>query len=278
MIPCDIENKADSAQYHQVRDDTEQGLKKGAILKVSADGEQELPPGETPQPSRSDSEEYFPTKHQQKAGGNAHFSAEEAGHDHKKTNGPLGNKWRTAMDPGSSQARKPQARWSSFRNDRQESAGPSERRRRSVSQSETVREDGEDEREEETAQPEAQQGTHKGWSVLRSRVLPGRQSTGTGPTPGVGKVTAFAATSVASVPITTELLAAQLPVMILKTWLDRDEHGNRAVPVLLGNLRFRVGDSVGLTAGGLSGKEMFKLECEYGDGAVKWVSENAESQ
>jgi phospholipase D1/2 len=35
-----------------------------------------------------------------------------------------------------------------------------------------------------------------------------------------------------------------------------------------------VGDSVGVKAGRQTGKEMFKLECEYGDGAVKWVSKN----
>jgi phospholipase D1/2 len=80
-------------------------------------------------------------------------------------------------------------------------------------------------------------------------------------------------TAIASLPVTTELMAGQLPVMMLKTWLDRDEHGNRAVPVLLGNMRFRVGDSVGIRAGKEhTGKEMFKMECEYGDGAVKWVS------
>ena len=82
----------------------------------------------------------------------------------------------------------------------------------------------------------------------------------------------MAPASIASVPITTELFAGQLPVMMLKTWLDRDEDGNRAVPVLLGNLRFRVGDIVGLKIGKQTGREMFKLECEYGDGAVKWVS------
>ena len=78
-------------------------------------------------------------------------------------------------------------------------------------------------------------------------------------------------TAIGSVPVTTELLSGQLPVMMLKTWLDRDDEGRRAVPVLLGNLRFRVGDSVGLRAGRETGKEMFKVECEYGDGVVKWV-------
>lgn len=112
----------------------------------------------------------------------------------------------------------------------------------------------------------------KRWSMLRARVLPSRNQTGLGPTPGANKTSALAPTVIASLPITTELMAGQLPVMILKTWLDRDEDGNRAVPVLLGNLRFRVGDSVGLKEGEKTGREMFKLECEYGDGAVRWVS------
>jgi phospholipase D1/2 len=72
--------------------------------------------------------------------------------------------------------------------------------------------------------------------------------------------------------MTNEMLAGTLPVMILKTWIDRDEDGHRAVPVLLGNLRFRIGDSVGIRSGGRpTGREMFKIECEYGDGAIKWV-------
>lgn len=119
---------------------------------------------------------------------------------------------------------------------------------------------------------EEQTDAAKRWQMLRSRVLPSRTATNLGPMPGVGKTSALAPTVIASLPITTELMAGQLPVMILKTWLDRDEDGNRAVPVLLGNLRFRVGDSVGLKEGEKTGREMFKLECEYGDGAVRWVS------
>lgn len=117
------------------------------------------------------------------------------------------------------------------------------------------------------------EAAQKRWSMLRHRILPSRTSFGgnpTGPTPG--RVSALAPTVIASVPLTTELFAGQLPVMILKSWIDRDEDGRKAVPVLLGNLRFRVGDSVGLRQGKeATGKEMFKVECEYGDGAVKWV-------
>jgi phospholipase D1/2 len=32
-----------------------------------------------------------------------------------------------------------------------------------------------------------------------------------------------------------------------------------------------VGDSVGFKQEDATGREMFKVECEYGDGAVKWV-------
>ncbi|GMK58130.1 hypothetical protein CspeluHIS016_0501620 [Cutaneotrichosporon spelunceum] len=72
--------------------------------------------------------------------------------------------------------------------------------------------------------------------------------------------------------MTNEMLAGQLPVMILKTWMDRDDEGHRAVPVLLGNLRFRIVNSVNVPTGWRnSSKELFKIECEYGDGAIKWV-------
>lgn len=101
----------------------------------------------------------------------------------------------------------------------------------------------------------------KKWAVLRQKLLH-RQTNA--PIPHANP---------AIIPVTSELLAGQLPVMILKTWLDRDESGRRAVPVLLGNLRFRVGDSAGMSDGQEehSGREVFRIECEYGDGAVKWV-------
>ena len=111
----------------------------------------------------------------------------------------------------------------------------------------------------------------KRWSALRSRVVPHKNANGHGPVPGPNKVSALGHIPIASVALTTELMAGQLPAMILKTWLDRDEDGHRAIPILLGSLRFRIDDSVGLRAGRQTGKEMFKVECEYGDGCVKWV-------
>lgn len=103
----------------------------------------------------------------------------------------------------------------------------------------------------------------KKWEVIRQKLLPNRHANGP-----------IQHANPALIPMTSELLAGQLPVMILKTWIDRDESGNRAVPVLLGNLRFRVGDSTGMTGGQTegTGREVFRIECEYGDGVVKWVS------
>jgi hypothetical protein len=102
----------------------------------------------------------------------------------------------------------------------------------------------------------------KKWEVIRQKLRPHRHTNGP-----------IQHANPALIPMTSELLAGQLPVMILKTWLDRDESGHRAVPVLLGNLRFRVGDSAGMTDGQTegTGREVFRIECEYGDGVVKWV-------
>jgi hypothetical protein len=105
------------------------------------------------------------------------------------------------------------------------------------------------------------------WTVLRAKLLH-RQST----------AVHEKHSSPAQIPVTTELLAGQLPAMILKTWLDRDENGSRSVPVLLGSLRFRVGDSAGFNNsnnGQQTGREVFRIECEYGDGAVKWVGNDS---
>lgn len=153
---------------------------------------------------------------------------------------------------------------------------PGERAQGEEREGEEAERDGEGERGGGSSSPnqethesmEIQENAHKGWSVLRQKVLPSSSNSHSKDTAPISTQ----ATAIASIPITTELLAGQLPVMILKTWLDRDEDGNRAVPVLLGNLRFRVGDSVGLKEGVKTGKEMFKVECEYGDGAVRWVS------
>ncbi|KAK8858386.1 hypothetical protein IAR55_002613 [Kwoniella newhampshirensis] len=232
--------------YHQTRESTIDGVKNGPILKITADGEGEYPPGETPHGSRQHST----------------FSASPSSNDLEEYERGMGETlgdgtWRSAMtmqQSSSSHSRKrhnrnSNARFSSFRNDGGGETGESEA--------------------EDSSPGTPTDAAQKRWSMLRSRVLPSNKNSSNAP--GLGKVSALAPTVIASVPVTTELMAGLLPVMMMKTWLDRDEDGHRAVPVLLGNLRFRVGDSVGLRQGRETGKEMFKLECEYGDGAVKWV-------
>jgi len=237
---CASESITDSTQYHQQREFTGKGVEKGPILMITPDGEEELPPGETPRASRQSSI----TNQAGESNGESSTKATEG-------------TWMTAMNgqPTPARPKRLSGRFSS--------SVQSQVRRGEHEESES------DQHDEPSS--EVKEAAHQRWSHLRARVLPSRQ-TGSGTAPGPKKVTALAPTAVAAVPVTTELLAGQLPVMILKTWLDRDEDGNRAVPVLLGNLRFRVGDSVGLRAGRETGKEMFKVECEYGDGAVKWVS------
>lgn len=232
-------------KYHGQRDETGKAIELGPILKVTPDGEAELPPGQTPGHSRTPSRQNS-AQSQTKPDGEK--KPEENGH------------WSSGIDAPIRPSSSSQHRFSSFRHSHHSDGHQHPHR------------DTSDEEEPLPQSPAAHENAQKKWSALRSRVLPSKSTSNGGPAPAPGKVTALAHTSIAAVPVTTELLAGQLPVMILKTWLDRDDEGNRAVPVLLGNLRFRVGDSVGLRAGRETGKEMFKVECEYGDGIVKWVS------
>ncbi|OCF40014.1 phospholipase D [Kwoniella heveanensis CBS 569] len=285
--------------YHQHREPTVQGVKNGPILKVTADGEGEYPPGQTPSTSRQHSEQSVT-----RLRNSNDLDTYERGMGDTLAEGV----WRSALPASSSESdngltprtgeksrRKSHnhARFSSFRDEREDDRNDRVKDRKPGGEDGEAAGAGAGAGGDSSSSPEEADGhgnghghghghetptteaAQKRWSMLRHRVVPSRSSTnqgGTGgPTPGPGKVSALAPTVIASLPVTTELFAGQLPVMILKTWLDRDEDGHRAVPVLLGNLRFRVGDSVGLRPGNETGKEMFKLECEYGDGAVKWV-------
>ncbi|WVQ80598.1 hypothetical protein IAT38_002703 [Cryptococcus sp. DSM 104549] len=280
--------------YHQAREPTVQGVLHGPILKITPDGEAELPPGHTPKPSRQQS------LLMSRSSSNNDLETYERGMGETLADGT----WRNALEnahgsgvgsgaggKGKGKLRSLNSRFSSFR-DEGEGATTGESDMGEADESEAeghhhhhhhhhgqgrgyafthAHGNPQAHGSEPTTPTDAAQ---KRWSMLRQRVLPSRTSisgAGAGPGPTPGKVSALAPTVIASVPVTTELFAGQLPVMMLKTWLDRDEDGRRAVPVLLGNLRFRVGDSVGLRQGRETGKEMFKLECEYGDGAVKWV-------
>ncbi|UZJ56005.1 hypothetical protein CBS101457_005325 [Exobasidium rhododendri] len=68
--------------------------------------------------------------------------------------------------------------------------------------------------------------------------------------------------------VITELQTGILPVFMLKMSLERDEGGNRRIPVLLNHLRLRISDSVNVLH---SSSAIFRIELEYGDGLVRWV-------
>jgi len=71
-----------------------------------------------------------------------------------------------------------------------------------------------------------------------------------------------------SVNITDELIAGGLSTLMLKLWFERDEKGHRRVPILLHRLRIRISDSLHPLD---SNKAVFRIECEYANGAVRWV-------
>ena len=71
-----------------------------------------------------------------------------------------------------------------------------------------------------------------------------------------------------NVNITDELIAGGLSTLMLKLWFERDEKGHRRVPILLHRLRIRISDSLHPLDGN---KAVFRIECEYANGAVKWV-------
>ena len=71
-----------------------------------------------------------------------------------------------------------------------------------------------------------------------------------------------------SVNITDELIAGGLSTLMLKLWFERDEKGHRRVPILLHRLRIRISDSLHPLDGN---KAVFRIECEYANGAARWV-------
>lgn len=71
-----------------------------------------------------------------------------------------------------------------------------------------------------------------------------------------------------SVNITDELIAGGLATLMLKLWFERDEKGHRRVPILLHRLRIRISDSLHPLDGN---KAVFRIECEYANGAARWV-------
>lgn len=70
------------------------------------------------------------------------------------------------------------------------------------------------------------------------------------------------------VNVTDELITGCLSAIMLKLWLERDEKGHRRIPVLLHRVRLRISDSLHPLH---SQKAVFRIECEYANGAIRWV-------
>jgi phospholipase D1/2 len=71
-----------------------------------------------------------------------------------------------------------------------------------------------------------------------------------------------------AVNITDELITGGLSTLMLRLWLERDEKGRRRVPVLLHRLRIHISDSIHPLH---QRKSVFRIECEYANGAARWV-------
>ncbi|KAL0576864.1 Phospholipase D1 [Marasmius crinis-equi] len=71
-----------------------------------------------------------------------------------------------------------------------------------------------------------------------------------------------------AVNITDELITGGLSTLMLRLWVERDEKGHRRIPMLFHRLRIRVSDSLHPLKGH---KSVFRIECEYANGAVRWV-------
>ncbi|KAG6810808.1 hypothetical protein H0H92_010252 [Tricholoma furcatifolium] len=70
------------------------------------------------------------------------------------------------------------------------------------------------------------------------------------------------------VNITDELITGGLSTLMLRLWFERDEKDHRRVPLLFHRLRIRVSDSLHPMH---SSKSVFRIECEYANGASRWV-------
>lgn len=99
------------------------------------------------------------------------------------------------------------------------------------------------------------------WGRLKS-LLPHVASQTQQSTPGASAVTSH------TVNITDELIAGGLSTLMLRLWFERDEKDQRRVPVLFHRLRIRVSDSLHPLQGH---KSVFRIECEYANGASRWV-------
>lgn len=99
------------------------------------------------------------------------------------------------------------------------------------------------------------------WGRLKS-LLPHVASQTQQWTPGPSAVTSH------TVNITDELITGGLSTLMLRLWFERDEKDQRRVPILFHRLRIRVSDSLHPLQGH---KAVFRIECEYANGASRWV-------
>ncbi|KAJ7505449.1 phospholipase D [Mycena galericulata] len=99
------------------------------------------------------------------------------------------------------------------------------------------------------------------WGRLRS-LLPHIAGQAKPSTPGPSAITPQ------TVNITDELIAGGLSTLMLRMWFERDEKDHRRIPALFHRLRIRVTDSLNPLDGQ---KSVFRIECEYANGAIRWV-------
>lgn len=70
------------------------------------------------------------------------------------------------------------------------------------------------------------------------------------------------------VNIIDELITGGLSNLMLGLWFERDDKNHRRIPVLLHRLRIRISDSLHPLH---AHKAVFRIECEYANGAARWV-------
>jgi len=70
------------------------------------------------------------------------------------------------------------------------------------------------------------------------------------------------------VDLIQELTYSGLAPLTLRMWFERDERDERRVPILMQQLKIRVSDSIHPLS---NSKAVFQIECEYANGAARWV-------
>ena len=119
---------------------------------------------------------------------------------------------------------------------------------------------GKQKEEDKEKEKDTSHGSAK-WAKLRS-LLPHIVYHNQSIVPGPSVITSH------TVNITDELITGGLSTLMLRLWLERDEKGRRRVPVLLHRLRIRISDSIHPLH---QQKSVFRIECEYANGAARWV-------